>query len=170
MATVILEKEIERLNNILEGLCIVANGLREPDMQPWFDCYVELLNFSEKKSFEENIKDFFIESAKGLEIRKPSNYQYRSNWNFKMDSLDAPTQTINRFFHVNLFSGLNTVQVANISDSLIEYVERLIGAVVVSKHGYIAIPWEYNRYCQHWKHLYLKGEKAEILITFEANT
>ncbi len=170
MATVILENEIEKLNNVLSGLCIVANGLRDPDMQPWYECYLELLDFSEEKSLEENFKDFFIESAKGLEIRKPDNYQYHSTWHFEMDSLNAPTQTINRFFHVNLFSGLNTVQVANISDGLIADVERLIGEVVVSRQGYISMPWEYNRYSQHWQLLYLKGEKAEALITFEANT
>ncbi|OUY07642.1 hypothetical protein [Acinetobacter populi] len=52
------DTEINKLNHILEGLCITANAL-DPERQPQFDCYIEQLNFNGNLPIDENFKQFF---------------------------------------------------------------------------------------------------------------
>lgn len=165
-----LDQEVSKLNNVLEGICMTANALREPDFQPEFDCYVDLLNFNTQDSFEENFKHFFIEQAKAIPIKKMSNFNQNTDWQFEMKSSTLPIESINSFFGKNLFSTMHTSLIKYITELLIDKIKQIIGNIIIVKHGYIYPIQEYNTYSQHWQHLYIHGEHAEILVTFEANT
>ena len=161
--------EIEKFNEFLSGLCSVANALRTSNTDPEFDCYIEQLNFYENKSFVDNFKDFFYQKCKNLNIRQPSNFQYHTDWFFKMESLNG-MDSIHKFFYKNLFPTLNSDQFSEIYQSIFNKIENLMGEIEFAKQGYIRPPWQFNPYCQHWQHLFIQSHDIQLLITFEANT
>ncbi|RYL26718.1 hypothetical protein [Acinetobacter piscicola] len=161
--------EIEKFNEFLNGLCTAANALRISYTGPEFDCYIEQLNFSKDKSFEDNFKAFFYQKCKKLNIKQPSNFQHHTDWIFEMESLNW-TDAIHEFFYKNLFPTLNINQFSEIYQSLFNKIENLMGEIEFAKQGYISPPWQFNPYCQHWQHLYIHSNDIQLLITFEANT
>ena len=161
--------EIEKFNEFLNGLCAAANALRTSYTSPEFDCYIEKLNFSKDKSFEDNFKEFFYQKCKNLNKRQPSNFQYHTDLFFKMESLNR-TEAIHEFFYNNLFITLTSDQFSEIYQCVVNKIENLMGEIEFAKQGYISPPWQFNPYCQHWQHLYIQGNDIQLLITFEANT
>lgn len=164
----IVERDLEKFNLLLEGLCIAANAL-EPDFHPQYDCYAESLVINPDKTFEENIKDFFITSTKDLNIRKPENAHYHSDWIFEMADSNV-TDAMAGFFHNNLFPTLLENQFEKLAWTLLSEIKNLVGEITTMKHGFICPPWQHNPYSQHWQNLYIQGENLKILMTFEANT
>ena len=92
-------------------------------------------------------------------------------WDFQMKNIGTPYETMSYFFRKNLFYTLNDKQFEVVLYQLTLYLENLTGEFIYAQQGYIRPPNEYlPAYVQHWQHLYLKGQDAEILITFETNT
>ncbi|MDH0031939.1 MULTISPECIES: hypothetical protein [unclassified Acinetobacter] len=162
--------QVEKINHILEGLCITANALH-PEFQPQFDCYIEQLNFNNSLSFDENFKQFFMMYSFWKDMKKMSEHSQFIDWQFQMENIGTLNETINHFFHRNLFSSFNVQQLEIIMQSLILHLRDLTGEFIDAQQGYISPPNKYlPAYIQHWQHLYIKGQNAEILITFESNT
>ncbi|WP_253199508.1 hypothetical protein [Acinetobacter baumannii] len=93
--------DIEKINHILEGICITANAL-DPEFQPQFDCYIELLNFNENIPIYENFKQFFTINSVWRSMKKMCDDPQFVDWQFQMKSIGTPTETIN-YFSVKIY-------------------------------------------------------------------
>jgi len=164
------ELSLDKINNILKDLCIAANAF-DSEFQPQFDCYIESLNFNRNLLLDDNFKRFFINDSSWTNMKKMNSSPPTLGWDFQMKNIGTPYETMSYFFRKNLFYTLNDKQFEVVLYQLTLYLENLTGEFIYAQQGYIRPPNEYlPAYVQHWQHLYLKGQDAEILITFEANT
>lgn len=84
-----------------------------------------------------------------------------------MESNSNHILAIQQFFN---FINLSAIEFNNFIYSFTKHFEDNFGKIQEVLKGYIFPPYQYNIYCQHWQHLYIRTEQYHILITFEANT
>ncbi|MEG9544610.1 hypothetical protein V6W75_01170 [Mannheimia sp. HC-2023] len=160
------------MQEFLENFAKIANELRYRNEQPEYELSIDKIAYDDSKSFEENLKVYFIKLSENyLDYLKTKqtefNKSHYANWKFKMDSSNDYLSAIYRFFN---FTNLPKTEFDYWLNDFITRFENAYGKIQKVLSGYIVPPYQFNIYCQHWQHLYIKTEQCHILITFEANT
>lgn len=96
------ELSLDKINNILKGLCIAANAF-DSEFQPQFDCYIESLNFNRNLLLDDNFKRFFINDSSWTNMKKMNSSSPTLGWDFQMKNIGTPYETMSYFFRKNLF-------------------------------------------------------------------
>lgn len=163
------QNHLNSIQNILNNIADLANDLRYEHELPEYELTIDKIEFNNLESFEQNLKNYFITLSEKYTDYSENGYNklHFSDWKFHMIDKNHNLLTIQEFFN---FINLPKTSSKDLIDDLMQKIEQGFDKIEIVLSGYIAPPYQYNIYCQHWQHLYIKTQQHHLLLTFEANT
>lgn len=167
-----IDNDITYFQGFLCSLEVMADTLKPENEQLSYELSIDKINFDNSKSFEENMKNYFIDISKHHQeylSRQATDFNKRhfQDWTFEMNAISTNDKAIEKFFS---FMNLSDIQLQNFSNCFYQEFEKRFGEIQEILIGYISPPYQYLIYSQHWQHLYVKTNQVHLLVTFEANT
>lgn len=167
-----VDNAIIYFQGFLHSLEVIANTLKPENEQLSYELSINKINFDNSKSFEQNMKNYFIDISKNHQeylSRQTTDFNKRhfQDWSFEMNTISANSTAIEKFLS---FLNLSDAQIQEFSHAFYKAFEKHFGEVQEILIGYIRPPYQYLIYSQYWQHLYVKTNKVHLLVTFEANT
>lgn len=167
-----IDNAIIYFQGFLHSLEVMANALKPENEQLSYELSIDKINFDNSKSFEQNTKNYFVEISKNYQeylSRQATDFNKRhfQDWLFEMNNIAVNDKAIERFLS---FMNLSDIQLQDFSNDFYKIFEKYFGNIQEILIGYISPPYQYLIYNQHWQHLYVRTNQANLLLTFEANT
>lgn len=167
-----IDNAITYFQGFLCSLEVMADTLKPENEQLSYELSIDKINFDTSKSFEENMKNYFVEISKHHQeylSRQATDFNKRhfQDWAFEMSAISTNDKAIEKFLS---FMNLSDIQLQNFSNCFYQEFEKCFGEIQDILIGYISPPYQYLIYNQHWQHLYIKTNQDHLLLTFEANT